>query len=151
MASVAIVMGSGSDAEHARKIAAALKDLGIASEMRVASAHKTPAKVLALAKRLEKKNAVIIAVAGLSNALSGMLAGVCAVPVITCPPNSDDLLSSLRMPSGIAHATVLGAGNAALFAAKIIGRTDAGVRKKVAAALSENARRVEAADKELRA
>jgi len=151
MASVAIVMGSGSDAGHARKISAALKEFGISSEMRVASAHKTPAVVLKLAKELEKKNSVVIAVAGLSNALSGMLAGVSTIPVITCPPNADDLLSSLRMPSGIAHATVLGAGNAALFAAKIIGRSDAAVRKKVARALSGNARRVDAADRELRA
>lgn len=150
MASVAIVMGSKSDSEHARKIAAALREFGINSELRVASAHKTPAKVLGLAKELEKKNAVVIAVAGLSNALSGMLAGVSAVPVITCPPNTDDILSSLRMPSGIAHATVLGAGNAALFAAKIIGRSDASVRRKVAEALRRNARVVEDADAELR-
>ena len=101
-------------------------------------------------KELEKKNSVVIAVAGLSNALSGMLAGVSTIPVITCPPNADNLLSSLRMPSGIAHATVLGAGNAALFAAKIIGRSDASVRRKVAEALRRNARVVEDADAELR-
>jgi len=129
---VIIVMGSGSDREHAERISSRLSQWGIAVETRVASAHKSARHLLALLEQYESAGGprVYIAVAGRSNALGGLVdASVCA-PVIVCPPYSDrfggaDLYSSLRMPSGVAPLVVLEPENAALAAAKILGLTDA--------------------------
>ena len=125
---VPIIMGSKSDLDHGKAIAAALADLGIPSEIRVASAHKVPAYVLELLSAYEQDSRakVYITVAGRSNALSGLVDGSVAAPVIACPPASDrfggaDIFSSLRMPSGIAPAVVLEPAAAALLAAKILG------------------------------
>jgi len=150
-----ILMGSKSDSEHAKKIGDALKALGVKAEYRVASAHRTPEKVLEIVEAADKRAAkgekiVIIAVAGLSNALSGVVACATALPVVTCPPSQEDVMSSLRMPKGVAHVTVLGAENAALLAAKIIGLCEPAVAKKVRAALADYAKKVEEADAEAR-
>ena len=147
---VAILMGSKSDLPHAEKIGAMLKELGIGFEYHVASAHRTPAKVMGLVEDLEKENAVIIAVVGLSNALSGMLAGISTLPVITCPPNTEDLMFSLRMPPGVAHATVLDPKNAALMAAKIIDFNDPAVKGKVRVFLKSAQDKIEQTDGEVK-
>ena len=128
---VPIIMGSKSDLDHGRAIVTALAGFGIESELRVASAHKAPAYVLGLLTEYEadERPKVYITVAGRSNALSGLVDGKVAAPVIACPPYSDrfggaDIFSSLRMPSGIAPAVVLEPGGAALLAAKILGLLD---------------------------
>jgi 5-(carboxyamino)imidazole ribonucleotide mutase/phosphoribosylaminoimidazole-succinocarboxamide synthase len=114
MSFVPIIMGSRADLEHAQVIAAELKAFGIASELRVASAHKAARYLLDLLAGYEAdpRPKVYITVAGRSNALSGMVDANVAAPVIACPPYSDrfggaDLFSSLRMPSGVAPAVVL--------------------------------------------
>lgn len=138
---VPIIMGSRSDLGHGSAIAAALTDLGIESEIRVASAHKAAAYVLAALQAYEDdpRPKVYITVAGRSNALSGLVDGNVSSPVIACPPYSDkfggsDIYSSLRMPSGIAPAVVLEPSGAALLAAKILGLSDAAIRGAVRSA-----------------
>ncbi len=114
MSIVPIIMGSKSDLKHGQAIADALAEFGIASEIRVASAHKAPRFALEVLAGYESdpQPKVYITVAGRSNALSGLVDGAVAAPVIACPPYSDrfggaDVFSSLRMPSGIAPAVVL--------------------------------------------
>lgn len=142
---VPILMGSASDMGYCQKIAAALEDLGIASDLRVASAHKVPARLMDVIQRYETdgRPKVYIGVAGRSNALSGMLDCAVSAPVISCPPPSDafggaDIFSSLRMPSGVAPALILEPATAALFAAKILGVYDEGIRLRVHALQKAN-------------
>ena len=137
---VVILMGSKADMEHCQKISTACAAYGLETVLRIASAHKTPAHALSILSEYEadERPKVYITVAGRSNALSGFTDGSVSAPVIACPPPSDsfggaDVFSSLRMPSGIAPAVVLEPVNAALFAAKIFGLTDADLRKQVRA------------------
>lgn len=153
---VVILMGSKADQNHAEQIAAAARSLGLAVEMRVGSAHKTPAHVLAMLQAYEAdpRPKVYVTIAGRSNALSGLVDGCVSAPVIACPPLSDafsgaDIFSSLRMPSGIAPAVVLEPANAALLAAKILGVHDAGVQAAVKAYQEKMQAVLLAADREL--
>ena len=131
-------MGSKSDLAHGTAIADALTGFGVDSEIRVASAHKAAGYVLELLTTYEAdpRPKVYVTVAGRSNALSGLVDGNVASPVIACPPYSDrfggaDIYSSLRMPSGIAPVVVLEPAGAALAAAKMLGIADAQIRTAV--------------------
>lgn len=153
---VPIIMGSKSDLKHGQAIADALATLGIASEIRVASAHKVPEYLLELLKQYETdpRPKVYITIAGRSNALSGVVDGKVTSPVIACPPPSEsfggaDIYSSLRMPSGITPAVLLDPGNAALFAAKILALADPELKAHISATQQANALRVMDDDKEL--
>jgi len=153
---VPILMGSRSDLKHAQAAATALSSLGIASEIRVASAHKTPARLLALLEQYEAdpRSKVYITIAGRSNALSGMVDAQVSAPVIACPPLSEsfggaDIYSSLRMPSGVAPAVILDPEGAALFAAKILALADPTIRQRITALQKQNAERLIADDGEL--
>ncbi len=131
-----VLMGSKSDLKFAKKIGNKLKELGVNFEYRIASAHKTPEKLIEIIKEYEGENVVFITVAGRSNALSGFVDANTSNPVIACPPYSDkfagvDIFSSLRMPSGVGPMVVLDPENAALAAAKIIGIYDKDVKRKV--------------------
>ncbi len=128
---VIIIMGSGSDREHAERIRQPLSDWGVPVEMRVASAHKSAAHLLALLGQYEAESGprVYITIAGRSNALGGLVDATVTAPVITCPPYSEafggsDVFSSLRMPGGVAPLLILEPANAALAAAKILGLSD---------------------------
>jgi len=141
---VPIIMGSKSDLDHGKAIATALAGYGIDSEIRVASAHKAATYLLELLADYEssQRPKVYVTIAGRSNALSGLVDGNVAAPVIACPPYSDrfggaDLFSSLRMPSGIAPVVVLDPGGAALAAAKMLGIGDEQIRGAVRAAQRE--------------
>jgi 5-(carboxyamino)imidazole ribonucleotide mutase len=153
---VVIIMGSPADKGFAGEIAAALDGFGIRSEMRIASAHKTPQALLDLLAAYEgdAEPKVYVTVAGRANALSGMVDAAVTAPVIACPPYSDsfggaDIYSSLRAPSGVAPAVVLDPKNAALLAAKITGLHDAEMRQKVADFQADQRRRLLDADREL--
>lgn len=129
MPDVIIFMGSKSDMPHVEKITAALDRFGLSHRVCIASAHKSVTHLLKLIVEFEADAApkVYLTVAGRSNALSGLLDANVAAPVIACPPYSDsfggaDIFSSLRMPSGVAPAVVLEPLNAALLAAKILGK-----------------------------
>ncbi|CAJ0605553.1 unnamed protein product [Cylicocyclus nassatus] len=126
-----ILMGSPSDMSHCEKIATGCKALGIIPILRISSAHKTTRETLSILSEYEDTEipTVIIAVAGRSNGLGPVLAGNTSLPVINCPPVTEnniqlDLWSSLRMPTGIGCTTVFGAGEAALAAAKILASHD---------------------------
>ena len=134
-----IFLASNGDREFGQTIEKTLTELGVASETMMASAHKVPEKVVAMVEELNtrKDPTVVIAVVGMSNGLGGVLAANCVHPVINCPPHATpeeymiDIHSSLRMPSDVPALTVLHPKNAALAAAKILGESDAGIRKNV--------------------
>ncbi len=131
-----IVMGSERDLDFSREIAKYLKILGVTYVFRVASAHKTPEKVLEVIKEFENEKAVYITVAGRSNALSAFIDANTSKPVIACPPYSEkfggaDIYSSLRVPSGIGSVVTIEPEGAAIAAAKVFGLEDAETQKSV--------------------
>ena len=130
-------MGSDRDLEFSREIAKYLKLLGVKYEFRVASAHKTPQKVLEILKDFEDEKIVYITVAGRSNALSAFIDGNTAKPVIACPPYSEkfggaDIYSSLRVPSGIGCVVTIETEGAAIAAAKMLALEDPELATNVA-------------------
>ena len=154
---VPIIMGSESDLNQGQAVATALAVLGIESEIRVASAHKAAAYVLDVlaAYEADPRPKVYVTIAGRSNALSGLVDGNVAAPVIACPPYSDrfsgaDVFSSLRMPSGIAPAVVLEPGGAALLAGKVLALSDPEVRTAVEAAQAQSTQTIIDDDQSMR-
>lgn len=157
MSRVVILMGSPSDLDHAGQIAKAASDLGLEVVQRVASAHRVPDYALKLLRDYDSDGVatVFITVAGLSDALSGVADCAVQSPVIACPPPSEafggmDILSSLRMPPGVAAAVAMHPRNAALIAAKILGLADPPIRESVKATQHAAAQRVLDADESLR-
>ena len=139
---VSIVMGSQSDYKTMKLSAKVLKSLKIRHEIKIVSAHRTPKRMYDFAKNAEKnKISVIIAGAGGSAHLPGMIASLTSLPVIGVPIESkklkglDSLLSIAQMPKGIPVGTVAigedGAMNAALLAASIIAIGNKEVRNKL--------------------
>ena len=132
---VSIIMGSQSDYSTMKYCEKVLKILKIKFEKKIISAHRTPKRMLEYAKKAEKNNiSVIIAGAGGSAHLPGMVAAITRIPVIGVPIESkklkglDSLLSIAQMPKGIPVGTVAigkdGAINAGLFAASILSSFD---------------------------
>ncbi len=135
---VPIIMGSMSDMDFCKKIGGELEKLGVKHEYRIASAHKATEFALGVIREYDANNdkVVYITVAGRSNALSAVIDANSLNPVIACPPYSSkfggmDIISSLRMPSGVCPLVVLEPKNAALAAAKMLGITDAEIKQKV--------------------
>ncbi len=133
---VGVVMGSDSDWNVMREASALLDEFGVAHEVEVVSAHRTPEKMIAYGKEAADRGLkVIIAGAGGAAHLPGMLASVTTLPVVGVPvPLSrldglDSLLSIVQMPAGVPVATVSigGATNAGLIAVKILATADAGL------------------------
>ncbi len=131
--SVGVVMGSDSDLPVMGQAAELLAELGVSSETRVVSAHRTPAEMLAYGQQARARGLkVIIAGAGGAAHLPGMLAAVTTLPVIGVPvalrhlDGLDSLLSIVQMPRGVPVATVAvdGARNAGLLAARILAVAD---------------------------
>ena len=136
MGKVVVLMGSERDLEFCREIAKTLKDLGVDYDFRVASAHKTPEKVLATLKEFEKEKTVYITVAGRSNALSAFVDANTSKPVIACPPYSEkfggaDIYSTLRVPSGIGVTVTIEPEGAAIAVAKILALEDEKLENRV--------------------
>ncbi len=139
---VSIVMGSQSDYKTMKLTVKMLNSLNISNEVKIVSAHRTPKRLYEYSRNAEKNNiSVIIAGAGGSAHLPGMIASLTSLPVIGVPIESkklkglDSLLSIAQMPKGIPVATVAigedGAINAALMAASIISITDKKVKDKL--------------------
>jgi phosphoribosylamine--glycine ligase len=161
-ARVGIVMGSDSDLKIMQTAAETLKKFGIAYEMTVASAHRSPERAARFAVGARERGLrVIIAGAGHAAHLAGVLAAHTTLPVIGVPIDSsclqglDALLSTVQMPPGIPVATVSigksGAKNAAILAVQILALADdalAGklqaLKEEMAAEVENKARRVEA-------
>ena len=146
---VIVVLGSPADMPWAERISAGLKRFDVAHEITVASAHKTPEFLLQRLREWEGQSEphVYITVAGRSNALSGFLDAQVTAPVIACPPASEafggmDILSSLRMPRGVAPLVVLEPENAALAAAKMLALTSERLRAAIAQSQAEERQRV---------
>jgi len=148
---VAIIMGSDRDLDFCREIGKYLKLLGVDYEFRVASAHKTPEKVLEILRSLEAEKVVYITVAGRSNALSGFVDANTSKPVIACPPYSQkfsgaDIYSSLRMPSGVGCTVIVEPEGAAIAAAKVFALENRELEERVRDYQSSKKRDVDNAD-----
>jgi len=150
---VVIIMGSPGDEPIARRVAQTLDSFGIPWEMRVASAHKSPRRLLEMlgAYETDPRAKVYVTIAGRSNALSGLVDAQVSAPVVACPPYSEkfaggDLLSSLRAPSGVAPAVVLEPEGAALLAAKMLGLTKPDLRHRLLEAQKKQRQRLLDAD-----
>jgi 5-(carboxyamino)imidazole ribonucleotide mutase len=141
---VGIVLGSDSDLEVVLEAVKVLDELGVGSEVVVASAHRTPRKTEDYAATAAGRGlGVLIAAAGGAAALPGVLASLTPLPVIGVPIAAtplgglDALLSMAQMPKGVPVATVAigswGAANAALLAAQILAVADAGLGERLAA------------------
>ena len=139
---VSIIMGSQSDFSTLKHTIKVLKILSIAHEVKIVSAHRTPKRMFQYAANAEKNNiSVIIAGAGGSAHLPGMVAALTRIPVIGVPIESkklkglDSLLSIVQMPKGIPVATVAigkdGAINAGLLAASILSIFNIKIRKNL--------------------
>ncbi len=134
-------MGSLSDRKVMQEAAEVLNELGVAFEMEIVSAHRTPERMLDYAKTARTRGIrVIVAGAGGAAHLPGMVASLTSLPVIGVPilsSNSidgwDSVLSILQMPGGVPVATVAlnGAKNAGILAAQIIGSSDATVATRL--------------------
>ena len=120
-----ILSGSPSDGTHVQKLQEQLSLRQIYSESYVASAHKTTRRLLEILEQYAGQNVIWITVAGMSNALSGVVAGNTTQPVIACPPFSskEDMMvnihSTLQCPSNVPVLTVLKPGNVALCCKRI--------------------------------
>jgi len=153
---VILIMGSPSDAEHAKKIKKVLDNYDIYTQMRVVSAHKNGEKIPEMAKIYNNsiEPGVVIAIAGRSNGLGGALAANLAIPVINCPPFKDklDMLvninSSLMMPSKTPATTVIDTSSAALAALRSLNLQR--LRKIFINEIKETKKNLELADNKLK-
>ena len=139
---VAIVMGSQSDFKTMKLSAKTLKTMGVKFETKIISAHRTPKRMYEFAENASKNNiGVVIAGAGGSAHLPGMISAITSIPVLGVPIESkklkglDSLLSIAQMPKGIPVGTLAigddGAINAALLATAIISNNNPTVKKKL--------------------
>jgi 5-(carboxyamino)imidazole ribonucleotide mutase len=139
---VSIVMGSQSDYKTMQLVEKTLKKIGVSFETKIISAHRTPKRMYEFASNAEQNNiGVIIAGAGGSAHLPGMIAALTPIPVLGVPIESkklkglDSLLSIAQMPKGIPVGTLAigedGAINAALLAAAIIANTNSNIKKNL--------------------
>ena len=139
---VSIVMGSQSDYKTMRLAEKTLKKIGVSFEIKIVSAHRTPKRMYDYALKAEQNNiGVIIAGAGGSAHLPGMISALTSLPVLGVPIESkklkglDSLLSIAQMPKGIPVGTLAigedGAINAALLAASIIANQNASIKRKL--------------------
>ena len=150
MKKVLVVMGSDSDLKVMEKCVDRLKSFDIPTEVRICSAHRTPAAAEQLAKN---------AAAGKAAHLGGVLAAYTTLPVIGVPMATsvmggmDSLLSIVQMPKGIPVATVAidGADNAAILAAQMIALSDDALAQKLAQFKADMAAEVTAKDEKVRA
>lgn len=138
---ISIIMGSDSDMPVMSQAAEVLKELGIAFELTIISAHRTPERMFDFAKQAHQRGIkAIIAGAGGAAHLPGMVASISPLPVIGVPIKSsnsidgwDSVLSILQMPSGVPVATVAlnGAKNAGILAAQILASHDAEILERM--------------------
>ena len=161
-ARVLILMGSDSDWEVMSEARKALQELGVASEVHVSSAHRTPERTATLAREAAARGIqVVICGAGVAAHLAGVVAAETELPVLGVPlaagelKGLDALLSTAQMPGGVPVGCLgigkAGARNAGLLAARILARSDPAVAASVREARARLAREVEAKDAALKA
>lgn len=158
--SVAVVMGSASDAPVMEGAVEALREFSVAVEVRVLSAHRTPDDAIDFARGAEGRGLkVIIAGAGGAAHLAGVLAAATSLPVIGVPivfgelGGIDSLLAMVQMPKGIPVATVAinGARNAGLLAVRMLALSEPGLAKALVEQREQMAAQVRATDADIRA
>lgn len=156
---IAFVMGSDSDLPVVQKGIEVVKSFGVPVEVRVISAHRTPAEAESFARNAKANGiGVIVAAAGKAAHLGGVLAAYTTLPVIALPIKSntldglDALLSMVQMPPGIPVATVAidGAQNAGLLALQILGVADETISEKLQAYKEDMAETVRKKDEKIR-
>ena len=158
---VGIVMGSDSDWPKIKAAAAALDEFGVAYEVRVMSAHRTPAAVSEYASSaIDRGLETIIAAAGGAAHLAGVVAAHTTLPIIGLPVPTpdlgglDSLLSTVQMPGDVPVASMAvgmgGPRNAGLFAVQILATADAELRKKLVAFKQQLTEKIAAKDAKLR-
>ncbi len=159
-AQVGIVMGSDSDMGVMQRAADVLKDFGVAFEITIASAHRSPQRAAAWASTAPERGIkVIIAGAGHAAHLAGAMAAHTSLPIIGVPIDSsclqgmDALLATVQMPPGIPVATMAigksGARNAGILAVQILALADAGLSEKLQEYKQDMAAKVEQKAKKL--
>lgn len=159
---VAVLMGSDSDLPVMQSTLDTLQSLGVMWEVKITSAHRTPAATHTYVKDAEARGcAVFIAAAGLAAHLAGTVAGLTTRPVIGVPMDAgplngmDALLSTVQMPGGIPVACVAigkaGAKNAAYLAAQMLALSDVGLTERLRQEREENAKQIIAKDAAVRA
>jgi phosphoribosylaminoimidazole carboxylase PurE protein len=155
---VGVIMGSDSDLRVMNDAIHLLKDFGVAHEVRIVSAHRTPVEMLEYANNAEERGLeVIIAGAGGAAHLPGMVAAATLLPVIGVPVNItsleglDALLSVVQMPKGVPVATVAidNATNAGLLAVRILANSDFSLKTKLAHYRQEQMKKVKVANQRL--
>jgi 5-(carboxyamino)imidazole ribonucleotide mutase len=157
---VAVLMGSDSDLPTMQSTLDTLESLGVRCEVKITSAHRTPAATMAFVKDAEKRGcAVFICAAGLAAHLAGNVAAHTVKPVIGVPMEGgplngfDALLSTVQMPGGIPVATVAigkaGAKNAAYLAAQMLSLGDEKLAQKLLDERAANAKQIAKKDAEL--
>lgn len=158
--SVLIIMGSDSDFDQTSAAWKVLDSLGVKYEVTVASAHRSPERVMAIARSAREKGfGVILAAAGGAAHLAGVLAAHTTVPVVAVPiaigtlGGVDALLSAVQMPGGVPIASVGigGARNAGFFAAAILASSDAALATRLEQFREEQAKNVGEADARVKA
>jgi 5-(carboxyamino)imidazole ribonucleotide mutase len=158
--SVLIVMGSDSDLEQLTPAWTVLDDLGVSYEVTVASAHRSPERVIALARSAREKGfGVVLAAAGGAAHLAGVIAAHTTLPVVAVPivfgtlGGVDALLSAVQMPGGVPIASVGigGARNAGFFAAAILSAHDTTLAERLEEFRQRQAKNVEEADRRVKA
>lgn len=152
---VVVVMGSERDFDFCREISKYLKVLKLDYEFRVASAHKTPEKVLEILGEYKGERVVYVTVAGRSNALSAFVDANTTKPVIACPPYSEkfggtDIYSSLRVPSGVGSVVTIEPEGAAIAAAKIFAMEDRELAKRIQNYQLAKKREIEKGDRSIK-
>jgi 5-(carboxyamino)imidazole ribonucleotide mutase len=159
---VLILLGSDSDWDVMSEARKVLEEMGVAAEVHVSSAHRTPERTAKLAREAAARGIqVVICGAGAAAHLAGVVAAETELPVLGVPLASSDLhgldalLATAQMPAGVPVGTLAigkaGARNAGLLAARIVARTDAGVADRVREQRKKMAEEVEAKDAALQA
>jgi len=156
---IVVLVGSASDLPFAHRIEDFLQEsrFPVTCEYRISSAHRNVEKLLSDLKSYEQSvdRIVYITMAGMSDALSGIVAGLSHQPVIACPPDLEKhgfpkAFSSMMMPKGIAVSLVSMPENAALAAVKILALSDSSLKKRIVEYLHEVKNAVIKADSDLR-
>ena len=145
-------MGSHKDLDFCKKIIEFIKRFNVEVETRIASAHKTPLKVIKILEENKEYELVYITVAGRSNAISAFIDANCTQPVIACPPLSKDkfdtdVFSSISMPSGVCPLFCADPENAALAALKILALQSKELKKKIESFQDEQKKLIDEKDK----
>jgi len=156
---IVVLVGSASDLPFAHRVEDFLREsrFPVECEYKISSAHRNIEKLLTDVQGYERSEdkIVYVTIAGLSDALSGVVAGISQHPVITCPPDLEKhglpkAFSSVMMPKGIAVSLVSTPENAALAAVKILALSDSSLKSRVAEYLDKMKSAVIEADAELR-